>query len=154
MISWQKQLLSDLRRHEGCRLEAYQDTVGVWTIGYGHTGRDVKPGVRISQSEAERLLTIDTAIAIEGARAVVQLFDLQSDVRKTVLVNMCFNLGKVGLSKFKATLSAIKEGEYPEAAYRMANSLWYKQVKGRARELVLRMLTNTIQDEHVYKEKP
>ena len=38
---------------EGCRLTAYQDQVGVWTIGYGHTGTDVTPGLTITQQQAE-----------------------------------------------------------------------------------------------------
>ena len=36
---------------EGCRLTAYQDAVGIWTIGYGHTG-DVRPGMHIDQATA------------------------------------------------------------------------------------------------------
>ncbi len=48
-----------LRRFEGLELEAYQDIAGVWTIGYGHTGPDVEPGMRISKEEAEALLRRD-----------------------------------------------------------------------------------------------
>ena len=36
---------------EGCRLTAYQDPVGVWTIGVGHTG-DVRPGMVIDEATA------------------------------------------------------------------------------------------------------
>ena len=46
----------DLLKHfEGCELEAYQDSVGVWTIGYGHT-KDVDPGMKITQELAEHML--------------------------------------------------------------------------------------------------
>jgi lysozyme len=49
-----------LKRFEGCSLEAYEDTVGVWTIGYGNTfyqdGSPVKQGDTITRSEAEKLL--------------------------------------------------------------------------------------------------
>ena len=48
-----------LKRFEGLELEAYQDIAGIWTIGYGHTGPDVKPGMRISEREAEELLRRD-----------------------------------------------------------------------------------------------
>jgi len=44
--------MSMIKKHEGCKLDAYQDTVGVWTIGYGHTA-GVKEGMSISQSEAD-----------------------------------------------------------------------------------------------------
>jgi len=46
---------------EGLRLNAYQDSVGVWTIGYGHTGSDVKPGMTITQAKADQLLQADLA---------------------------------------------------------------------------------------------
>jgi len=48
-----------LKSFEGLELEAYQDIAGIWTIGYGHTGDDVEPGMRISEREAEALLRKD-----------------------------------------------------------------------------------------------
>ena len=47
--------ISLIKNYEGCKLEAYQDSVGVWTIGYGHI-KDVKEGDKINQDEAEHLL--------------------------------------------------------------------------------------------------
>lgn len=50
----------DLIKHfEGCRLKAYRDIIGVWTIGYGHTGLDVSPNLVINQEQAESLLKKD-----------------------------------------------------------------------------------------------
>nr|WP_205208480.1 hypothetical protein [Chromobacterium haemolyticum] len=40
-----------IQQFEGLRLKAYQDAVGVWTIGYGHTGPDVTPGLVITQAQ-------------------------------------------------------------------------------------------------------
>lgn len=51
--------LSQIRKEEGLRLTAYQDQVGVWTIGYGNTmlnGRPVKPGDRITRQQADEML--------------------------------------------------------------------------------------------------
>lgn len=48
-----------IKEREGCRLGAYKDPVGVWTIGYGHTGADVRAGMRITQAEADRLFDLD-----------------------------------------------------------------------------------------------
>jgi lysozyme len=49
-----------IKRFEGCRLEAYQDSVGVWTIGWGTTrypdGSPVSPGDKITQAEADYYL--------------------------------------------------------------------------------------------------
>jgi lysozyme len=47
---------------EGCRLQAYQDSGGIWTIGYGHT-LGVKPGDVITQAQAEQYLREDLADA-------------------------------------------------------------------------------------------
>jgi len=58
----------DLIQHfESLKLEAYQDSVGVWTIGWGHTGLSqgagsVFPGQVISIEEAEKLLIKDLVV--------------------------------------------------------------------------------------------
>lgn len=51
-------LINAIKRFEGCRLEAYQDSAGVWTIGYGHTA-GVKRGDRINTLQAEAFLRQD-----------------------------------------------------------------------------------------------
>ena len=48
-----------IQQFEGLELEAYQDIAGIWTIGYGHTGPDVEPGMRITEKEAIALLQRD-----------------------------------------------------------------------------------------------
>jgi lysozyme len=50
--------LAFIRQWEGCKLEAYLDTGGVWTIGVGHI-KGVKPGQKISQLEADEMLRMD-----------------------------------------------------------------------------------------------
>ena len=50
--------LNMIKSFEGLRLQAYQDSVGVWTIGYGAT-RGVKAGMTISKEQAERMLLND-----------------------------------------------------------------------------------------------
>lgn len=141
---WVRQTIEDLRRHEGCRLKAYKDTVGVWTIGYGHTGPEVKEGLEISQEQADDWLVEDVEEAIRDAKAVVASFDALDFARKTVMVNMAFNLGRKKLSTFHATLAAVNAGDYQSAALHMLASRWATQVKGRARELAKRMSTGEI----------
>ena len=48
-----------VKEFEGLRLTAYQDSVGVWTIGYGHTGPEVKKGMTITQAQADSYLQSD-----------------------------------------------------------------------------------------------
>lgn len=48
-----------IKSFEGCKLTAYRCPAGVLTIGYGHTGKDVKEGLKITQEKAEQLLVSD-----------------------------------------------------------------------------------------------
>ena len=50
-----------IKKFEGCRLKAYKDPAGVWTIGWGHT-KGVKAGDEITQEQADKLLRDDLAV--------------------------------------------------------------------------------------------
>lgn len=84
-----------IKSFEGCRLKAYQDSVGVWTIGYGHTS-GVKPGMEISQVEAEQYLRKDLVVYeghVNGLNRTLQQWEFDA------LVSFCFNCGKGNLQK-------------------------------------------------------
>jgi lysozyme len=51
-----------VKEFEGCRLVAYMDVSGIWTIGYGHT-RNVQPGDTCTQEQAETWLNEDLSEA-------------------------------------------------------------------------------------------
>lgn len=83
---------ADLIKHnEGCRLEAYQDSVGVWTIGYGHTGPDVTEGLSVTQDEAEALLRQDLEKFQDGVDAAIGADT--SDNQYGAMVSLAFNIG-------------------------------------------------------------
>lgn len=76
-------------RSEGLRLEAYQCEAGKWTIGWGHTG-DVKPGMRITQHEAEAILEFD----LEVYEAAVERYCPGANSNQFgAMVSLCFNIG-------------------------------------------------------------
>ena len=82
-----------IKEFEGCRLQAYQDAAGVWTIGYGHT-YGVRPGDKISQQYADDLLKED----IEHAeRQLMALHDSEilnmTPQQLDAVVSFVFNLG-------------------------------------------------------------
>lgn len=58
-----------IKRFEGLRLKAYQDSVGIWTIGYGWTqpvdGKKVGPGMQIDQATADCSGQLKLATALE-----------------------------------------------------------------------------------------
>ncbi|MDM7960184.1 MAG: glycoside hydrolase family protein [Synechococcus sp. WH 8007] len=90
-----------LKRFEGCRLEAYPDPGSgdaPWTIGYGHTGAEVVPGLVITQAQAEAWLRADLAHsqrALETLLADVPLNQGQFDA----LLSFCFNVGAGALGR-------------------------------------------------------
>lgn len=132
--------VEQLKIDEGCRLTAYQDTVGVWTIGYGHTG-GVKKGDKITQKDADDFLLADTLQAAVDASSLPVAFDGLNAVRQAVLINMSFNLGKTRLLAFKRTLLAIAIRDYDNAALYMLQSKWSKQVGNRSIRLAKMMKT-------------
>lgn len=83
-----------IKQFEGCFLTAYKCPAGVWTIGYGHTGADVKPGRRITQSEADALFDADItrfAATVEPLFRSANLAQCQFEA----LVSLSYNIGSL-----------------------------------------------------------
>tara|TARA_R100000742_G_C4276498_1_gene97633 strand:- start:982 stop:1410 length:429 start_codon:yes stop_codon:yes gene_type:complete len=100
-----------LKHFEGCELTAYQDSVGVWTIGYGHT-KGVYEGMTITQEEAEQMLLTELEeyeSYIENMVAV-PLTQNQFDA----LVVWVYNLGPTNF-KNSTLLKELNHGNYTAA---------------------------------------
>lgn len=98
---------------EGCQLTAYQDIAGIWTIGYGHTGPDVTPGLTITQDQATQLLQQDVASAAGCVNQSV-ILPLNQD-EFDALVDFVFNLGQ-GAFKSSTMLKDLNAGDFADAA--------------------------------------
>lgn len=134
------------------KVKGAQDKDGhPWTVGYGFTN-GTTPDSRIQKIPAERML--EGLILEQNLRLRDKLpgYVDASFVTKTVLINMAFNMGLKGLLSFKNTLAFIKAKNYVHAAQNMKLSLWYTQVGNRAKELVKRMQTQTIEPQHITGE--
>ncbi len=101
------------KKFEGLRLTAYQDQVGVWTIGYGHTGREVHGGLVITQDQADLLLESDVAGAVTCVNRAVTINIAQSQF--DALVDFVFNLGCARLLG-STLLRYVNAGEFDLAA--------------------------------------
>lgn len=132
-------LTQDLMRDEGCRLTAYQDTLGIWTCGWGHA--HVPPNTVWSAEKAAQVLQEDISMAIKALDRNASWWRTLNDARQDVMVNLTFNMGWGGLSTFKNTLAAIKAGNFEQAAYGLLDSKWATQVHGRATRLAKQMRT-------------
>jgi lysozyme len=140
-VDWKEREAEEILLDEGLKLRAYRDTVGVPTIGVGHT-KGVKDGDIITKKQAIAFLREDMEDAIEDAKSLCLDWENMSGPRKGVMVNMAFNLGRDRLSGFKNTLRFINERNYARAATNMLLSKWARQVKGRADRLAYRMMHN------------
>jgi lysozyme len=134
-----------LLRDEADRLQVYDDAtgktlkrgtklIGVPTIGVG-----INLLVGITREESRYLLRNRITDLQYVLRSVLPWYVSLSPVRRVVIENMAYNLGLTGLMKFKATLAAIKAGEYHKAAEQMLRSRWATQVGKRAHRLATMM---------------
>jgi len=115
------QLIDQIKRHEGLSLTAYHCPAGKITIGYG---RNLE-GKGISQHEADQMLVSDVDEIIESFQRLLPFWSEINLARKSVLINMAYNIGIQGLFKFKKTLSLISGGDYHLASKEMLNSKWH-----------------------------
>lgn len=132
-----QRLIESVKDHEGFRARAYQDTEGVWTIGYG-TNLEV---LEIDSELAEKWL-LEKLASIERSLADVEGFNGCSAVRQDVLVEMAYQLGVSGCLAFEKMWDAIRRAAWIEAGDEMLDSKWAKQTPGRARQLARRMRLN------------
>jgi lysozyme len=107
-----EQGLKLLTTFEGCELAAYDDGVGVWTIGYGHTA-SVVPGMKITQAEAEEFLRQDLELFESYVEDLVKV-DLNSD-QFSALVCFCYNTGPQAFGD-STLLRLLNGGDFTGAA--------------------------------------
>jgi lysozyme len=102
-----------IKRFEGCRLTTYRCAANQLTIGYGHCGKDVKPGMTITLEEAERLLAEDLRRFEEGVERLVQVPITEN--MQAALVSFTYNMGIAEL-KNSTLLRMLNNKLYQEAA--------------------------------------
>ncbi len=97
-----------IKEFEGCRQVAYQDSVGVWTIGYGHT-KDVYEGQLVIKKTCETMLAEDLEEFEDYVESYVKVELSQNQF--DALVAWTFNLGPGNLSE-STMLKRLNEGDY------------------------------------------
>ena len=145
-------LLQELVKHEGLRLQVYQDTLGIDTIGIGRNLKDrgiskeeldeldiptIDHVYEYGITEADAMLLAENDVQIveeELLRAHPCVEELDA-VRQLVLVDMAFNMGVPRLCKFKKMWNAIHENKFDVASKEMLDSRWANQVKSRSVKL-------------------
>lgn len=125
-------IISDLRRHEGFKGRPYLCTAGKTTIGIGRN-LDANP---LTEEEAKYLLYNDIERTIQELDTRLPWWqDLPAQQQRAVL-NMSFQMGVVGVLKFKKMIASLKAGQYDDAADHALDSQWAKHdTPVRAREV-------------------
>ena len=136
-------LLASVKKHEGYRNKVYLDTLGKRTVGVGHLcvedfWEDDK------EYEEKFLMTIlehDLETAIKGAKDLMSengCMDID-EVAEEIIIEMIFQLGKTGVSKFKNMWKHLSALEYSDAASEMLDSRWAKQTPNSAQGMSAQM---------------
>ncbi|MEG6298207.1 glycoside hydrolase family protein [Enterobacter hormaechei] len=138
---------------EGEKLTIYKDTEGYWTIGVGHLltkSPSKDEAIRqldklvgtghygyINKQESRKILEIDINQTIKqiGRTELINVYTSLDIIRRTALVNMCFQLGVQGVLQFKKMIQHINAREYEKAADEALNSKWARQTPNRAKRV-------------------
>ena len=135
-----EELKKRIKEHEGFRDTVYKDSLGFATIGYGHlvTPEDhYKEGIEYSKQELDAQFEVDFQTAKLNAEKLIDDNNVTElfFTAKCVLIEMVFQLGIGGVSKFKKMWEALKKKDYGEASFQMMDSRWANQTPLRAKKL-------------------
>lgn len=99
-----------IKRFESCRLTAYRDQRGIWTLGWGHTGSDVYPGLTWTQEKADSVFLNDLLTRAE--QPIERL--VKVPVGDNMFAALCAFVYNIGQGNFGASsaLSTLNQGDY------------------------------------------
>lgn len=130
--------ISQIVQDEGFRSCPYNDSEGKATVGFGHLILEGEKFTScITPQEGIKLLVKDYYIAKSSVEAAYPWADGEV---KLVLTNMTYQLGPLGVSKFKKSLDYLVQEEYMDASMELLDSKWHNQTESRSLRLAVRIL--------------
>ena len=132
-----EELKERIKTHEGFVNYVYKDTLGKRTVGYGHLCTDDEKwidGECYGHDYLNDVFEIDFNEAVNQAEKLIGDTIIKNKAAE-IIVEMVFQLGMGGVSKFKKMWSALENQNYEEAANQMLDSKWATQTKNRAESL-------------------
>ena len=126
-----KDIIEQLKIHEGYKPKVYKCTAGVDTIGIGFAIKDLE----LSEDVCELILKEKLEVLEERFEKKFDWFKTSPIEVRNVMLNMAYQLGFRGFCKFKKTLSYLENAEWESASKEMLDSKWAKQTPNRANEL-------------------
>ena len=142
LITLQDEIADD----EGIMYETYRCSLGHLTGGIGHliTEWDEEMysgpvGTKIPHEQVDKWFQMDITRTIQDCKIIFTTFDNLPEEVQLVIANMCFQLGRPRLSKFKKFIAAVNDENWMLAGEEMQDSRWYKQTTNRADRLIDRI---------------
>jgi GH24 family phage-related lysozyme (muramidase) len=139
-------LQDEIADDEGVVYEIYRCSEGYPTGGIGHLITEwdeeyyEKPiGTRIPHEQVDDWFAKDIETTIKDCNLLFSQFDNLPEEIQRVLANMCFQLGRPRLSKFKNMIAAVEDLDWARMADEMEDSRWFKQTTNRAQRLINRV---------------
>jgi GH24 family phage-related lysozyme (muramidase) len=139
-------LQNEIADDEGVKYEIYKCSEGYPTGGIGHLITEwdeeyyEQPiGTKIPNEQVDDWFAKDIQVTLKDCKIIFEEFDSLPEEAQLVIANMCFQLGRPRLSKFKNFIAAVKDQDWDRAADEMKDSRWYKQTTARAERLISRI---------------
>jgi len=126
-----QRLIDSIKKHEGHSPYLYKDSENVETIGYGFAIRHLTLEVDVSSIILERKIL---HLVVDCYTLFPWLSSMPALVQETI-IEMAYQIGLHGLSKFVKTISYLKSNDWDKASEEMLNSKWASQSINRAKEL-------------------
>tara|TARA_R110000824_G_scaffold169084_1_gene346129 strand:+ start:151 stop:615 length:465 start_codon:yes stop_codon:yes gene_type:complete len=139
-------LQDEIADDEGVKYETYHCSLGHLTGGIGHLITewdeefyDKSIGTRISHEQINDWFAKDIETTIKDCNLLFSQFNNLPEEIQRILANMCFQLGRPRLSKFKNMIAAVEDLDWAKMADEMENSNWFRQTPNRAQRLIDRV---------------
>tara|TARA_R100000734_G_C3286875_1_gene79411 strand:+ start:500 stop:904 length:405 start_codon:yes stop_codon:yes gene_type:complete len=124
-------LKESIKQHEGYVGVVYKDSLGIDTIGYGFAIKDLE----LDQDICDIILERKLKNLEDRIKNKFGWFPFMPQEIQDVVMEMCYQLGVTGFSKFAKTIMYLKDKDFEKASQEMLDSLWAKQTPNRAKEL-------------------
>tara|TARA_B100000989_G_scaffold142108_1_gene105784 strand:+ start:450 stop:878 length:429 start_codon:yes stop_codon:yes gene_type:complete len=133
-----KQFKDRIKKNEGYSDKPYKDQLGFYTIGYGHLITEKENNYYIkkyNKDHFEKVFEIDLKKAYDQYK--INFFKKHHTIsEKELLIEMLFQIGSGGVSKFKKMLYFLNKKQKFMASLEMLDSLWYLQTPKRVKDLI------------------
>ena len=136
-----EEVKEEIKACEGYVNKIYKCSEGFDTIFYGHKitpDDNYEHGVEYPKEMGEKVFEKDFQTTLDAAERLIATRPV-NHIAKQVIINMVYQIGEGGVSKFKQMWKALDREDYGEASFQMLDSLWAKQTPNRANKLAAKM---------------